>query len=223
MNEWIMRVMPLPARDRAPAATPSRVDLARFRIRILGPHERPGGRPVGPRQCSYDVGAVRIIGLDSANPHGGVGGSFDTEQCAWLVRELERARDRYVVVASHDGSRTLISDTRAPDAPPRVRGEEMSSLLLARPQVIGWISNTVHERAGRRHGDVAHGFWELPGATLGYGAPLAGGISVTAEQRHLHTVVSLRGVLSGDTGPVWDLRDPLPEVSERRRVAPAQA
>jgi len=91
MNEWIMRVMPLPARDRFTPFTGENVDLARFRIRILAPSDRPGGRVSGARQCTYDVGSVRIIGLDSANPHGGVGGSFDTEQCAWLVRELEEA------------------------------------------------------------------------------------------------------------------------------------
>jgi len=216
MNEWIMRVMPLPARDRFTAITAEHVDLARFRIRILAPQDRPGGRLVGTQQCIYDVGSVRIIGLDSANPHGGVGGSFDTEQCAWLVRALEDAKDRYVIVVSHDGSRTLTSDANARGHPPRVRGEEMASLLLARPQVIAWISNTVHERAGRRHGDVAHGFWELPGATLGYGAPLAGGIAVTAEQRHLHRAVAMRGVLSGESGPIWDLRDPLPDVSARK-------
>jgi hypothetical protein len=221
MNEWIMRVMPLPDRDRTTPLAAERVDLARFRIRILAPPDRPGGRLSGSRQCAYDVGSVRIIGLDSANPHGGVGGSFDTEQCAWLVREVEDANDRYVIVVSHDGSRTLSSDANAPGHPPRVRGEEMTSLLLARPNVIAWISNTVHGRAGRRHGDLAHGFWELPGATLGYGTPLAGGIVVTAEGRRPHRVVAIRSALSGESGPVWELMDRLNHESWGHHKAPS--
>jgi hypothetical protein len=213
MNEWIMRIMPLPMPDRVAKARPGVVDLARLRLRIIAPQERPGARVASPRQCALDVGPLRILGLDSANPHGGVGGSFDTEQCAWLVRELERARDRFVVLVSHDGSRTLTSDANVPGQPPRVRGEEVVSMLLARPQVIAWIAGTSHERSGRRHGDLAHGFWEIPGATTGYGAPLAGGLSVTLEDRHLHRVISMRGVLTGDSGPTWDLREPLAGVS----------
>ncbi|MBI1349944.1 MAG: hypothetical protein GC156_02365 [Actinomycetales bacterium] len=216
MNEWILRVMPLPMRSHLPVQAPATVDLARFRIRIVAPPERPGARLTGARQCTYDVGPVRILALDSANPHGGVGGSFDTEQLAWLVQEVERARDRYVVVASHDGSRTLTSTANATGKPPRVCADEVISVLLARAHVIGWISNTIHERSGRRHGDVAHGFWEIPGATIGYGAPLAGGLAVSAEQRHLHRVVVMRGVLSGEAAPNWELKDPLPEVSGER-------
>ena len=219
MNEWILRVMTLPVRDLFPVTSPTSVDLARFRLRIVAPQERIGGRLTGSRVCSHDVGPIRLLALDSVNPHGGVGGSFDTEQLTWLVRELERSRDRYVIVASHDGSRTLTSTANLPDAPPRVCGDEVASVLLGRPHVIAWVSNTVHERSGRRVGDVAHGFWEIPGGTSGYGAPLSGGLAVSAEQRHLHRAVVMHGVLSGDAGPFWDLKDPLPEVSGERFAA----
>lgn len=209
MSEWIVRILPLPMRDPFPATEPQHEELARFRLRIVAPHERPGLHRHGPRVASVDVGRVRVLALDTANPLGGVGGSLDSDQCQWLVRALEQARDRYVVVASHDGAKTLINEAVPPGAPPRVLGPEATSLLLAHPSVIAWISGTLHERAGRRHGDAAHGFWELPGAAVGLGAPLAGGVAITAEVRHLHRVVSVRGALAGESGPTWEVRDPL--------------
>jgi hypothetical protein len=174
---------------------------------------------------SVDVGAVRILALDSANPFGGVGGSLDSDQCAWLVRELGRAHDRYVVVATHDGSKTMTSATAPPEAPPRVLGSEVVSILLAHRQVVAWVSGTVHERAGRRHGDAGHGFWEIPGAAVGLGAPLAGGLSVTTEARHLHRVVVMRGALAGESGPAWEVRDRLgaESVSAAGPTVPAAA
>ena len=221
MNEWIARIMPLPMRDPYADKGGPTGELARFRIRIVAPHERPGSRIVGPRHGSLDIGPVRILALDSANAHGGVGGSLDSEQCAWLVRELGRSRDRYVVLATHDGARTLTNATTPPGTPPRVLGDEVSSLLLANPTVIAWISDTMHDRAGRRHGDSAHGFWELPGATSGVGSALAGGLSVRAEARHMHRVVVMAGALAGDAGPHWELRDP--GLSPAVRPAPASA
>jgi hypothetical protein len=209
MNEWIVRVLPLPARDTSRLPDALRRELARFRLRIIAPHDRPGLHPHGSRVESVDVGFVRILALDSANPFGGVGGSLDSDQCAWLVRELGRAHDRHVVVATYDGSRTMTSATAPPDAPPRVLGPEVVSILLAHRQVVAWVSGTVHDRAGRRHGDGAHGFWEIPGAAVGLGAPLAGGMSVTSEVRHLHRVVVMRSALAGESGPSWEVRDRL--------------
>lgn len=223
MSEWILRVMPLPVRDPFSAPDSSSVELARFRMRIVAPHERPASRGHGARWGVLDIGPVRIIGLDSANPHGGVGGSLDGDQCAWLVRELDGSRDRYVIVASHDGPRTLTSGSVPEGAPPRVLGPEALSLLLAHRNVIAWVSGTMHERAGRRHGDHGHGFWEIPGAASGLGAPLAGGLSVVGEDRHLHQVIVLRGALAGASGAQWEGRDPLPEVSAAARRAPEAA
>lgn len=221
MNEWIIRVMPLAVRDRYIDPGPACEELARFRIRLVAPHERPASRAARTRCVSTDVGPVRVLGLDSANPGGGVGGSFDSDQCAWLVRELDRSRDRYVVVASHDGPRSLTNLNGPEGTPPRVLGPEISSILLAHSNVLAWISGTLHERYGRRHGDGAHAFWELPGAATGLGAPLAGGLSICREQRHLQNVVLIRGALAGDHGPGWEVRDPL--VSAAARRAPAVA
>lgn len=231
VNEWIVRVMPLQTRDPFPVVDPLNTELARFRIRIIGPHDRPGLHAHGPRVGVFDIGAIRILALDSANPFGGVGGSFDSDQCAWLVRELGSAGERYVMLASHDGSRTLTSTTAPDGTAPRVLGPEVVSILLAQRNVIGWLSGTTHERSGRRHGSVAHGFWEIPAAAVGLGAPLAGGISVSRQVRHLHSAIVMRGALSGESGPTWEVPDPRAEaavsaeplVSSRRYGAPGQS
>jgi 3',5'-cyclic AMP phosphodiesterase CpdA len=56
----------------------------------------------GPDNLSWaiDVGEVRVIGLDTVIP-GSHGGLFDAEREAWMVRALEAAGDRPVVVAMH--------------------------------------------------------------------------------------------------------------------------
>lgn len=225
MNEWIVRIMPLPMRDPFPVVDPLNIELARFRIRIIAPHDRPGLHAHGPRVGVLDVGAVRILALDSANPFGGVGGSLDSDQCAWLVRELGSADDRYVIVASHDGSRTLTSATGSAGASPRVLGDEVVSILLAHRNVVAWLAGTIHERSGRRHGGAAHGFWEIPAAAGGLGAPLAGGISISRQARHLHSTIVMRGALSGEGGPMWEVLDPqaATDVSAAGRTAPASA
>ncbi len=102
-------------------------------------------------------------------------------------------------------------------------GSEVVSILLAHRSVVAWLSGTVHERSGRRHGDAAHGFWEIPAAAVGLGAPLAGGISVSRQVRHLHSSIVMRGALSGEAGPAWEVRDPRVDVtvSPARLQAPA--
>ena len=215
MNEWIARVMPLPLPDSsghhgtASQGVPSVRELARFRIRILPPHARPGARHRGDGVMAVDLGPVRLLAVDSANPAGGVGGSLDSDQAAWLVRQLQAAADRYVVVASHDSSLTLTSDRTPPGTAPRILGAEVASILLAHRCVVAWVAGTMHHRAGRRHGDAGHGFWELPGASDGRDAPLAGGLSVGV--RRDRPAVVLRAALAHGPGSGWEGPDPHPE------------
>lgn len=209
MHEWIARVMPLPVPAPSTSGAPTS-ELARFRIRIVPPQVRPGGRVGGGGRDFTDIGPVRVLALDSANPSGGVGGSLSSEQARWLVGELERSRERYVVLATHDSSLTMTSDRRAPGEPPRVMGTELTAILLAHDCVVCWIAGAMHHRGGRRHGDPAvsgHGFWELSGATDGHDAPLAGGLSLL--RRNDRPSIVLQGALAGSQGPRWELRDPL--------------
>lgn len=126
-------------------------------------------RPDGADELTYfttDVGGLRVIALDTINPHGGWQGSLGRAQFEWLRRELARAGDHYVVITSHHPSPTLINDHRAPDAEDRVLGDEVVALLLAHPQVIAWIAGHVHFHAAIRHGDDVSGFIELTTASL---------------------------------------------------------
>lgn len=222
VDEWIIRTLPLPVAD---LAREERCELARVRLRIIQPTNRPGGRCAPSRYARVDVGDITILALDSANPFGGVGGSLDSDQCAWLVQKLGELRDRFVILAMHDCSRTLTSDAVPAGASPRVLGPEVTVLLLAHPSVIAWVSNTLHERMGIRHGDAAHGFWEIPGLATGRGSPLEGGLTVSVEARQHDRAVVIAGALTGDAGARWELRDPFgsapSHVTSGGRRAPA--
>jgi hypothetical protein len=113
--------------------------------------------------------SVRLIGLDTRNPFGGRGGSIDSDQCAWLVRELAREPDRGVIVTSRHRSKELKNGRTAPGASPRILGEELVPLLMAHPNVLGWIAGHRHRPAGMRHGARDSGLWEVTPSALGFG------------------------------------------------------
>lgn len=119
-----------------------------------------------PTYYAADVGRLRVISLDTVNPHGGWQGSLGEAQYGWLVDQLDEAADRYVVIASHHPSPTMTNDYRPSDAEPRVLGAEILTTLLERPNVIAWIAGHVHFHAAMRHGDETSGFWELTTASL---------------------------------------------------------
>lgn len=113
-----------------------------------------------------DVGEVRLVVLDTVNPHGGWQGSIDAPQWDWLVEELERSRDRYVVVASHHPSPTMVNDYVPPGGSPRILGPAVVDLLLAHPNVIAWLAGHVHHHNALHHGASGEGFWEITTASL---------------------------------------------------------
>jgi metallophosphoesterase (TIGR03767 family) len=113
-----------------------------------------------------DVGELRLISLDTVNPHGGWQGSLDDVQFEWLAKELADAADRYVVIASHHPSPTLTNDYAPGDARQRVLGAAVVELLLQHRNVIAWMAGHVHHHAALRHGDERSGFWEFTTASL---------------------------------------------------------
>lgn len=132
---------------------------------------RPGDFAAATREAestyfATDVGQVRLVVLDTVNPHGGWQGSLDGTQYAWLCAELDAAADRYVVIASHHPSFTLTNDYAPPGAGQRVLGSEIVLALLERPNVVAWIAGHVHAHFAMRHGDDASGFWEITTASL---------------------------------------------------------
>lgn len=114
---------------------------------------------------SQDVGRLRLICLDTVNPHGGWQGSLDQQQFEWLQGELTRAGDRPIVITSHHPSPTMINDY-SPNGERRILGQEVVELLLDHPNVIMWIAGHVHFNAAIHHGPDDAGFWEITTASL---------------------------------------------------------
>jgi metallophosphoesterase (TIGR03767 family) len=126
-------------------------------------------RPLDVAETTYfvrDAGQLRIIALDTINPHGGWQGSLGLAQYEWLVDQLENSRDRYVVITSHHPSPTLTNAYAPGDAEPRVLGADVVALLLAHPQVIAWLAGHVHFHAALRHESGDRAFVELTTASL---------------------------------------------------------
>ena len=120
----------------------------------------------GPKYFTRDIGRLRVIALDTVNPHGGWQGSLDETQFAWLIDQLEAAADRYVVIASHHPSFTLTNDYAPEGSEPRVLGSEVVVALLEHPNVIAWVAGHVHFHTALRHGDDNRCFWEITTSSL---------------------------------------------------------
>ena len=135
------------------------VSAEQFAQRLRGPQ-------AGPAYFVHDLDRVRVVCLDTVNPHGGWQGSLDQEQYQWLARVLEESADRYVVIASHHPSPTMINPFAPPGTAPRVLGDEVVALLLASRSVVAWIAGHVHFHAAQYRGDARRGFWEITTSSL---------------------------------------------------------
>ena len=115
-----------------------------------------------------DIGHVRVIAIDTVNPHGGWQGSVDAEQLAWLSDQLDRARGRYVVVTSHHPSWTL-TNAYVPDGSPRRHlADDVLGLLLRHRGVVAWLAGHVHAHTHVWHQapDRDGGLWEITTSSL---------------------------------------------------------
>ena len=112
------------------------------------------------------AGQLRVIALDTVNPHGGWQGSVGLSQYEWLAAQLDRASGEYVVIASHHPSPTLTNDYRPDGAEPRVLTDDILTLLHGQSGVIAWIAGHVHFHAALRHENGGHAFVELTTASL---------------------------------------------------------
>ncbi len=119
----------------------------------------------GPTRWVRDIGGIRLIAIDTVNPHGGWQGSLDREQFTWLGDELAAA-DRPVVITSHHPLECLINGYVPPGHPPRVLMEEVRDLALDSPYVAAWIAGHVHTHMAIRHGTDERCFWEITTASL---------------------------------------------------------
>jgi metallophosphoesterase (TIGR03767 family) len=118
------------------------------------PHGGPGDSSDG----------VTLLVLDTVDEYGGWQGSLDEEQGRWLTDELTLAdaERRYVVLASHHPLDTLVNDTVADGAAPRILGPEFAALLAGHPSLVLWLNGHSHETAVAARGS----FWEVTAPSL---------------------------------------------------------
>ena len=113
---------------------------------------------------STDVGAVRLIVLDTVNQFGGWQGSLDESQFAWLETEI-RTATKPVVLASHHPLVTMFNDY-APVGR-RICREEITAMLVKYPQVILWLAGHEHRHHVEWIGEPQEnlGLWQVETAS----------------------------------------------------------
>ena len=139
------------------------------RRRIVEPGEHANVLGMPGTYGVRNVGEIRLIYLDTVNPHGGWQGSIDSEQFEWLREQLTQDTDRYTVIASHHPSPTMINDFAPDGSSPRVLGSQVIDELLLHDHVIAWIAGHVHFHAALAHarpGEEAPHLWEITTSAL---------------------------------------------------------
>ncbi|RJQ76273.1 hypothetical protein D5S17_18590 [Pseudonocardiaceae bacterium YIM PH 21723] len=114
----------------------------------------------GTAYYSHDLPGVRVIVLDSTNPAGGVRGSIDARQFAWLEGELTEAQaaGRIIVLASHHGLSMMdnvLGDER------RYLAADIEGLLHRFPNVALWLIGHIHRNQATPRPGANGGFWEV--------------------------------------------------------------
>jgi metallophosphoesterase (TIGR03767 family) len=133
-----------------------------------------------------DHDGFRFIGLDTVNPGGYSEGSIGAAQLAWLEARLievsskyrnsagdvvsNSVADRYVILFSHHGLRSLDNPAVTPDPReptsndlPRVMSAEIEALVHRFPNVIAWVNGHSHENIIEPRPNTAGGggFWDI--------------------------------------------------------------
>ncbi len=113
---------------------------------------------------AINIGAVKLVVIDSVNQFGGWQGSLDEEQFEWLENEVARS-DKLVVLASHHPLSKMFN-SYAPTGR-RVCVEEIQEMLLKYPHVIAWFAGHEHRHhikwIGRQ--EEVEGFWQIETAS----------------------------------------------------------
>ncbi len=113
---------------------------------------------------STDLGAVKLIVIDSVNQFGGWQGSLDETQFVWLEGEISNST-KPVILSSHHPLMLMFNDY-APIGR-RVCRDEIKEMLLKYPQVILWLAGHEHrhhvEWIGSEEG--VSGFWQVETAS----------------------------------------------------------
>ncbi len=151
----------------------------------LGHGLTAANREAGTAYWSRDPApGFRLIGLDTVNPGGFSDGSISRTQFDWLEQKLTEAsshhldstggsvttgnRDRYVILFSHHGLRSLDNPVSTPDPlennpddQPRVLSDEVETMLHRFPNVIAWVNGHTHENIIEVRKGESGGFWDI--------------------------------------------------------------
>jgi 3',5'-cyclic-AMP phosphodiesterase len=104
----------------------------------------PPGADDEPVQWSVDVGALRVVGIDTTIP-GRAGGSLDAGRLRWLDAELAGAPDRPTLLAMHHPPiATGVAPWDAIGLPPADR-HALAQVLDSHPQVRRVVAGHVHQ------------------------------------------------------------------------------
>jgi metallophosphoesterase (TIGR03767 family) len=145
-------------------------------------------RREGTAYYVHDVGAVRLICLDTTCRAGAADGCLDSDQFGWLREQLEASQSRYlgpdgttvttgqqdrlVVLFSHHGIDTL-TNTRTPHHGPDgvrlVGAPQLLELLHRFDNVVAWVNGHQHRNRVVPRADLtkrSNGFWEVTTSSL---------------------------------------------------------
>jgi hypothetical protein len=110
-----------------------------------------------------DFGQIRVIALDSVNPHSGWQGCIDREQLAWFQNLMAESVDKYVVLTSHHPLEDFINEY-APEGfeKPAIR-DEFTAVLDQYPNIVLWVAGHVHDHSIKFNKSAAgdYGFWQI--------------------------------------------------------------
>jgi len=118
------------------------------------------------RFWSQTLERVRLISIDTVNPHGGWQGSVDVEQLEWLEGELRSDRIVPTVILSHHPVQDLINLYHPPQSSPRVGREALVEKLTDFNNVFLWLAGHSHRNRITHHGGSRRGFWQIETASL---------------------------------------------------------
>lgn len=118
------------------------------------------------RYWSQTLERVRLISLDTVNPHGGWQGSVDVEQLEWLENELRSDRIVPTVILSHHPVQDLINLYHPSQFSPRVGSEVLVTTLTEFNNVFLWLAGHTHRNRITHHGGSRRGFWQIETASL---------------------------------------------------------
>ena len=102
------------------------------------------GAPEAPIQHTVDVGALRLVMMDSTRP-GEDRGDLDSPRIEWLDRELAAAPDRPTLLAMHHPP--IVTGSPAWDAIglPGPARSALADVLARHPQVLGVVAGHHHQ------------------------------------------------------------------------------